>query len=80
MEERRWDEEGVKGTDADQCMSSCSFWSLGLLLPASSRNTAGAGLCPRTPVQQQQQHMLVQTSGSSLFDLFLCTCTKTQVK
>lgn len=34
MEERRWNEEGVEGTDADQCMSSCSFWSLGLLLPA----------------------------------------------
>lgn len=55
MEERSLDEEGVEGTDADQCMSSCSFWSLGLLLPASSRNPAGAGRSLRTRAQQQQQ-------------------------
>lgn len=60
MEERRWN-EGVKGTDADQCMSSCSFWRLGSLLSASSRNTAGAALYFRTPVKQQQQHMAIQT-------------------
>lgn len=33
----------------------------GLLLPASSRNTAGAALSLRTEVRQQQQHVVVQT-------------------
>lgn len=63
MEANLWNEEGVEGTDADQCMSSCSFWSLGLLLPASSRNTAGAALSLTIQVQQQQQQVVSQTRG-----------------
>ncbi len=65
MDERRWNEDGLEGTDADQCISSHSFWSLGLPLSASSRNTAGAALSLRTPVQQELQHMAVQTRGGA---------------
>lgn len=55
------DEEVVEGTDADRCMSSCSFWSVGSLLPASSRSAAGAALSVRASVRQHEQHMVVQT-------------------
>lgn len=58
---RRQNDGEVGRTDADQCLSSCSFWSLGLLLPASSRNTARAALSLKTPSQRQQQHVAVQT-------------------
>ena len=44
MAQKRWNEEGAEGTDADQCMSPCSFWSLGWMLPASSHSVATAAL------------------------------------
>lgn len=63
-------EEDVEGTDADQRMSSCSFWSVGSPLPASIRNGAGAALPVRAPGRQHEQHMAVQTRRGAGRDRF----------
>lgn len=75
MEKRRWDEKRVEGTDADQCMSSCGFCSSALLLPACSRDTAGAALSLRaTAAACGDPDRMMSTENVPLAQLLVLGC------